>query len=130
MNETPKTPEPTEPPETWRSQFWQAVRRYVTACGGDPAAGDPSPETGALKLVAIRDIDELLLNNPGIEAQLRLDLMAHRVKSNAAIVASVKIIEIAQRLAAGEVTVPDKKKAKEALDEISKTLVRLSAAKA
>lgn len=125
-----ETSKPTEVPQAWRSQFWPAVRKYVTACGGDPTTGDPNPETTTLKLAAIRDIDELLLNNPGIEAQLRLDLMAYRVRSNAAIVASVKIIEIAQRLAAGEVTVPDKKKAKEALDEISKTLVRLSAAKA
>ena len=121
--------ETAEPAVAWRSRFWPAIRAYVAACGGDPAT-DTSPDAINRKLAAVRDIDELLIDIPGVDAQLRLDLIAYRVKSNAAIVASVNLVELAQRLASGEVTPEDRKKAQESLAKISESLVRMVGAKA
>ena len=129
-DETPKTKtlEPVEP-SSWRSRFWPAVREYAVACGGDPTT-DVGPEAVSLKLAAVGKIDELLIDVPGVDAQLRLDTIAYRVKSNAAIVAAVNLVEIAQRLAGGEVTPEERKKTQESLVQISESLVRLVGAKA
>ena len=133
MTDETTKPETAEAPPTWRVEFWTAVRNYVLACGGNPKVKDQELEvvaaTLAPRIAAIRDIDELLMNIPGVEAQLLVDLLGHRMKSSAAIVAAVNLVEIAKRLIGGDVKPEEMEKAKESLAKISETLVRLSAAK-
>ncbi|MDD5542917.1 MAG: hypothetical protein PHX83_07050 [Acidobacteriia bacterium] len=115
----------TDESQTWRSAFWKAVHNYVAACGGDHDLF-ADKDAALAKMSAVRDIEAALIQTPGIEAQLRLDLIAYRVKANAATVAALGLVEIAQHMASGEVTVEQQVKARETLSKVSETLAQLT----
>jgi hypothetical protein len=115
----------TDETQTWRAAFWTAVRAYVTACGGEIDVF-ANPETASLKLSAVRDIEATLIQSPSIEAQLRLDLIGYRVKTNAATVAALGLVEIAQRMASGEVTPENQAQARVTLEKVGATLAQLA----
>jgi len=115
----------TDESQTWRSAFWTAVHNYVAACGGDHDVF-ANPDTAQAKLAAVRDIEATLIQSPSIDAQLRLDIMGYRVRANAATVAALGLVEIAQRMATGEVTQERQAAARVTLEKVSETLVQLA----
>jgi len=115
----------TDETQTWRAAFWTAVHNYVAACGGDHDLFT-NLDTASLKLAAVRDIEATLIQTPGIEAQLRLDIIGYRVRANAATVAALGLVEIAQRMASGEVTAEMQAQAKVTLEKVAGTLAQLA----
>lgn len=117
-----------ETPTTWRTDFWKAVHTYVATCGGDHDLF-ANPDTAQSKLAAVRDIEACLVQTPGIEAQLRLDLIAYRMKANAATVAALHLVEIAKAMATGEATPERQEQARTTLAKVSEALAQLVTAK-
>lgn len=127
-DETPKV-DPNEELRTWRTTFWATVRHYVEACGGDHTVDASDPKAGE-KVYAVREIESLIANHPGVEQQLRLDLAGNRLRANSTVIVAHSLVGIAQRMATGDVTEEQKEEARKALADVSGAIKRLVEVKA